>query len=186
MDVRPLHGGDARRRALRAAGAPRAPQSAPAVSGDLVVVTGSPRRDPRQRERGDVAALHGVQSETSLRDAVKGLARDLDLRVEDVERNAGRLVVRERDLLEWLDRDREAPRGSGAARRARRLRSLGRRRGPPRDSRRRRRAPTRALPRRFRGGGARRAAGRARGRSRAGGRAQGVAARERRVRLFKL
>ena len=85
-----------------------------AVSGDLVVVTGSPRRDPRQRERGDVAALHGVQSETSLRDAVKGLARDLDLRVEDVERNAGRLVVRERDLLEWLDRDREAPRGRGA------------------------------------------------------------------------
>jgi hypothetical protein len=86
-----------------------------AVSGDLVVVTGSPRRDRGGlRERVDVAALRGVQSETSLRDAVKGLARDLDLRVEDVEQNAGRLVVRERDLLEWLDRDRAAPRGGGA------------------------------------------------------------------------
>ena len=75
-----------------------------AVSGHLVIVTGS----PRTRARRD-----GAPAEPSLRDAVKGLARDLDLRVEDVEQNAGRLVIRERDLLAWLDRDRAAARPSG-------------------------------------------------------------------------
>ena len=130
-----------------------------AVSGDLVVVTGSPRRDRGGlRERVDVAALRGVQSETSLRDAVKGLARDLDLRVEDVEQNAGRLVVRERDLLEWLDRDRAAPRGGGAeATREASLESLESSEPPERTAARLSPAPTRAdagapasLPRRRR------------------------------------
>ena len=48
------------------------------------------------------------------------MARDLALRVEDVEQNTGRLVVREHDLLAWLDRDRAgaARSGGGAAARA--------------------------------------------------------------------
>jgi pentatricopeptide repeat protein len=91
-----------------------------AVSGDLVIVTGSPRARKSKHfsaagieQRGSVLG-GGVPSETSLRDAVKGLARDLDLVVEDVEQNAGRLVIRERELLKWLDRDRAAARRGAA------------------------------------------------------------------------
>ena len=91
-----------------------------AVSGDLVIVTGSPRARKSKHfsaagieQRGSVLG-GGVQSETSLRDAVKGLAKDLDLVVEDVEQNAGRLVIRERELLKWLDRDRAAARRGAA------------------------------------------------------------------------
>ena len=85
------------------------------VSGDLVIVTGSPRAR-RARRDGDASS----PPESSLRDAVKGLARDLALRVEDVEQNTGRLVVREHDLLAWLDRDRAgaARSGGGGAARA--------------------------------------------------------------------
>ena len=91
-----------------------------AVSGDLVIVTGSPRARKSKHlsaagieQRGSVLG-GGVPSETSLRDAVKGLAKDLDLVVEDVEQNAGRLVIRERELLKWLDRDRTAARRGAA------------------------------------------------------------------------
>jgi hypothetical protein len=90
-----------------------------AVSGDLVIVTGSPRARKSKHsaagieQRGSVLG-GGVLSETSLRDAVKGLAKDLDLVVEDVEQNAGRLVIRERELLKWLDRDRAAARRGAA------------------------------------------------------------------------
>jgi hypothetical protein len=77
-----------------------------AVSGDLVIVTGT-----SDRKRVAAGAREGTTSsrnDSSLRDAVEGLARDLDLKIQDVERNAGRLVVRESDLLRWLDRDRSA------------------------------------------------------------------------------
>ena len=91
-----------------------------AVSGDLVIVTGSRRARKSKHlsaagieQRGSVLG-GGVPSETSLRDAVKGLAKDLDLVVEDVEQNAGRLVIRERELLKWLDRDRAAARRGAA------------------------------------------------------------------------
>ena len=64
------------------------------VSGDLVIVTGTGQKN------------ENTNGESSLRDAVFGLAKDLGLEITEVSRNQGRLVVKEPALLTWLDRRR--------------------------------------------------------------------------------
>lgn len=72
------------------------------VAGDLVIVTGT----ASTRGNHGNGNGHAAGPESTLRDAVKGLAKDLGLHIQEVPENKGRLVVKETELLKWLDRDR--------------------------------------------------------------------------------
>ena len=73
------------------------------VRGDFVVVVGRGGEDVPGRAASKSARGSGNAAGT-LRDAVRGLARDLRLEMRAARGNAGRLVAKEEELLRWLDK----------------------------------------------------------------------------------
>ena len=73
------------------------------VRGDLVVVVGRGGEDVPGRAASP-ARGSGNAAAVTLRDAVRGLARDLRLEMRAARGNAGRLVAKEEELLRWLDK----------------------------------------------------------------------------------
>ena len=72
------------------------------VRGDLVVVVGRGGEDVPGRAAAPARGSGNAAG--TLRDAVRGLARDLRLEMRAARGNAGRLVAKEEELLRWLDK----------------------------------------------------------------------------------
>ena len=72
------------------------------VRGDLVVVVGRGGEDVPGRAASPARGSGNAAG--TLRDAVRGLARDLRLEMRAARGNAGRLVAKEEELLRWLDK----------------------------------------------------------------------------------